>query len=134
VKQKNRRLTSNPSFAMRIFMNPYIGIRQIRQLKVTFYLLFAMNASVNLFDISIADARKLGQEKDRKSQITTSFDDGFLSCEIDTIDDYQFTSNFSDGICDGENNFKPITYQWFNSDYRRGYLVGVARRMGIKRT
>jgi hypothetical protein len=93
-----------------------------------------MNASVNLFDISIAEARKLGQEKDQRSQITTSFDDGFLSCEIDTIYDYQFTSNFSDGICDGENNFKPITYQWFNSDYRRGYLVGVARRMGIKRT
>lgn len=91
-----------------------------------------MNASVNLFDISIADARKLGQEKNRKSQIATSFDEGFLSREIDTIHDYQFTSNFSDGICDGENNFKPITYQWFNSDYRRGYLVGVARRMRVE--
>ena len=91
-----------------------------------------MKASVNLFDISIAEARKIGLEKDRKLQITTSYDGGFMSSKIDTTYEYQFTSNFSDGICDGENNFEPIAYQWFNSDYRRGYLVGVARRMGIK--
>ena len=64
-----------------------------------------MNASKNLLDISVAEARKL--EK--------------INCN--------FTSNFADGELDGENNFEPIAYQWFNSDYRQGYLRGMAKRI-----
>jgi hypothetical protein len=61
-----------------------------------------------MLNISIADARELGSEVD-----------------------YDLTSNFSDGELDGENNFEPVTYQWFNSDYRKGYLSGIAKRIGI---
>lgn len=43
-----------------------------------------------------------------------------------------FTSNFSDGFSDGENNFEPIVYQWFNSDYRQGYLLAIAKRIGVE--
>ncbi len=46
--------------------------------------------------------------------------------------DYKFTCNFSDGELDGVNNFEPIAYQWFNSDYRQGYLVGVAKRISTE--
>ena len=68
-----------------------------------------MNLSIDLFDISIADAIELGQGANS-----------------------DFSSNFSDGRSDGKNNFEPIAYQWFNSDYRRGYLTGVAIRIGIE--
>lgn len=68
-----------------------------------------MNSLTNFFDISVADAIELRQTAN-----------------------YNFTSNFSDGELDGFNNCKPIVYQWFNSDYRQGYLVGVAKRKGIE--
>ncbi|MGF1591161.1 MAG: hypothetical protein ACFCU7_18310 [Pleurocapsa sp.] len=69
-----------------------------------------MNSLTNLLSISMADARELGKQVD-----------------------YDFSSNFSDGKSDGENNFEPIAYQWLNSDYRKGYLIGLARRIGIER-
>jgi hypothetical protein len=69
-----------------------------------------MNSLINILNISIADAKELGQEFDY---------------------DY-FTSNFADGESDGENNFEPVAYQWFNSDYRKGYLMGVAKRIGME--
>ncbi|MGL6338225.1 MAG: hypothetical protein ACRC80_03695 [Waterburya sp.] len=68
-----------------------------------------MNSLINILNISIADAKELGQEFD-----------------------YDFTSNFADGESDGENNFEPVAYQWFNSDYRKGYLMGVAKRIGME--
>jgi hypothetical protein len=68
-----------------------------------------MNSLINILNISIADAKELGQDFD-----------------------YDFTSNFADGESDGENNFEPIAYQWFNSDYRKGYLMGVAKRIGME--
>ncbi len=68
-----------------------------------------MNSLTNLLDISMADAREFGEKVD-----------------------YDFTSNFSDGKSDGENNFEPIAYQWFNADYRKGYLIGLARRIGLE--
>lgn len=68
-----------------------------------------MNSLINILNTSIADARELGQEFD-----------------------YDFTSNFADGESDGENNFEPVAYQWFNSDYREGYLMGVAKRIGME--
>ena len=64
-----------------------------------------MNASQNLLDISVAKARNFEE----------------INCN--------FTSNFADGVLDGENNFEPIAYQWFNSDYRQGYLRGMAKRI-----
>ena len=54
-----------------------------------------MNSAIyssSLFNISLAEIQKISQH-----------------------DDYYFTSNFSDGFSDGENNFEPIVYQWFNS-------------------
>ncbi|MEO0014220.1 MAG: hypothetical protein RLZZ535_2609 [Cyanobacteriota bacterium] len=68
-----------------------------------------MDSLIDMLNISIADAKEIGQEFD-----------------------YDFTSNFSDGESDGENNFEPIAYQWFNSDYRKGYLSGIAKRIGMK--
>lgn len=68
-----------------------------------------MNFLLNLLNISVADVKEFEPEVD-----------------------YEFTSNFSDGKSDGENNFEPIAYQWFNSDYRAGYLLGVAKRIGIE--
>jgi hypothetical protein len=68
-----------------------------------------MDSLIDMLNISIADVKELGQEVD-----------------------YDFTSNFSDGESDGENNFEPIAYQWFNSDYRKGYLSGIAKRIGIE--
>jgi hypothetical protein len=70
-----------------------------------------MDSLINMLNISIADAKELGSEVD-----------------------YDFTSNFSDGELDGENNFEPVAYQWFNSDYRKGYLSGIAKRIGIEYT
>ena len=64
-----------------------------------------MNSLTNLVDISVAEVKKLES--------------------IDCC----FTSNFADGKSDGENNFEPILYQWYNSDYRRGYLLGMAKRI-----
>ena len=61
----------------------------------------------------------------------TAIDDlGISSEEIDC----NFTNNFSDGKLDGENNFKPIAYQWSNLDYRKGYSIGMLKRMGLKYT
>lgn len=57
-------------------------------------------------------------------------DSGISAQEVD----YNFTNDFTDGKLDGENNFEPIAYQWSNSDYRRGYLIGMAKRMGIEYT
>jgi hypothetical protein len=68
-----------------------------------------MDSLINMLNISIADAKEFGAEVD-----------------------YDFTSNFSDGESDGENNFEPVAYQWFNSDYRKGYLSGIAKRIGIE--
>ena len=68
-----------------------------------------MNSLLDLSDISIAEVGELTPESS-----------------------YDFTSNFSDGQSDGENNFEPIVYQWFNADYRRGYIVGVAKRIGME--
>ena len=71
-----------------------------------------MNSAIysrNLFNISLAEIQKIVQDTE---------------CH--------FTSNFSDGFSDGENNFEPILDQWFNSDYRQGYLVGLAKRIGIE--
>ncbi len=68
-----------------------------------------MSPLTNLLNISIADVVKIEQQVD-----------------------YKFTSNFSDGELDGKDNFEPIAYQWFNSDYRQGYLVGVAKRIGTE--
>lgn len=42
------------------------------------------------------------------------------------------SSNFSDGFSDGENNFEPVLYQWSDPDYRRGYIAGMAQRIGIE--
>jgi hypothetical protein len=70
-----------------------------------------MDSLINMLNISIADAKELGSEVD-----------------------YEFTNNFSDGESDGENNFEPVAYQWFNSDYRKGYLSGIAKRIGIECT
>ena len=64
-----------------------------------------MNSSTNLVGISVAKVKK-----------------------FEPIDCY-FTSNFADGKSDGENNFEPILYQWYNSDYRRGYLLGMSKRI-----
>lgn len=70
-----------------------------------------MDSLIDMLNISIADAKEFGQQVD-----------------------YDFTSNFADGESDGENNFEPIAYQWFNSDYRKGYLSGIAKRIGIECT
>ncbi len=51
--------------------------------------------------------------------------------EISNEINHNYTSNFADGLLDGENNFQPVVYQWFNSDYRRGYLIGLAKRISI---
>ena len=55
-------------------------------------------------------------------------DPGMSSEKIDC----NFTNNFSDGKLDGENNFKPIAYQWSDLDYRKGYLIGMLKRIGIE--
>jgi hypothetical protein len=68
-----------------------------------------MSPLTKLLDISIAEAVELEQQVD-----------------------YKFTCNFSDGELDGVSNFEPIAYQWFNSDYRKGYLVGVAKRISTE--
>ena len=68
-----------------------------------------MTSLASSLNISIAEAREISRETD---------------CV--------FTSNFADGQLDGENNFKPVLYQWFNSDYRRGYLIGIAKRISVK--
>lgn len=68
-----------------------------------------MNLFTESFDLSVAEVKEIGREFE-----------------------HNFTSNFADGESDGRNNFEPIAYQWFNSDYRRGYLAGVARRVGIE--
>lgn len=68
-----------------------------------------MTSLANVLNISVAEAREISSEKD-----------------------YDLTSNFSDGQLDGENNFEPVLYQWFNSDYRRGYLIGVAKRIRVE--
>ena len=64
-----------------------------------------MNSSTNLLNISVAKVKQLES----------------IECH--------FTSNFADGKSDGENNFEPILYQWYNSDYRLGYLLGMAKRI-----
>ena len=64
-----------------------------------------MNSSTNFLDISVAEVK-----------------------QFESINCY-FTSNFADGKSDGENNFEPIVYQWYNSDYRRGYLLGMTKRI-----
>ena len=91
-----------------------------------------MNLSVDLNNISIAQAKELVQEIDQNSQVGDLLNNNSYLKEIKVNLDYDFTSNFSDGRLDGENNFEPITYQWFNSDYRQGYLTGVARRIGVE--
>jgi len=91
-----------------------------------------MNISVDLHNISIAQAKELVQEIDQNSQIGDLLNNNSYLKEIEINLDYDFTSNFSDGRSDGENNFEPIAYQWFNSDYRQGYLIGVARRIGVE--
>lgn len=91
-----------------------------------------MNLSVDLLNISIAQAKELVQEIDQKSQVGDLLNNNSYLKEIEVNLDYDFTSNFSDGRSDGENNFEPIAYQWFNSDYRQGYLAGVARRIGVE--
>lgn len=68
-----------------------------------------MNTLLGSFDISVAQVRESRQEGN-----------------------YDFTSNFFDGQSDAENNFEPITYQWLNSDYRKGYVLGMAKRIGIE--
>jgi hypothetical protein len=68
-----------------------------------------MSSLINLLDISVTDAVELEQKIN-----------------------YNLTTNFSDGELDGINNFEPIAYQWFNSDYHKGYLVGIAKRIGTE--
>ena len=91
-----------------------------------------MNLSADLHNISIAQAKELEQEIDQKSQVGDLLNSNSYLKEIKVNLDYDFTSNFSDGKSDGENNFEPIVYQWFNSDYRQGYLAGIARRIGVE--
>ncbi|MGD1920846.1 MAG: hypothetical protein ACFCAD_19365 [Pleurocapsa sp.] len=57
-------------------------------------------------------------------------DSGILAQEIDN----NFTDDFTDGKLDGENNFEPIAYQWSSPEYRKGYLIGMAKRIGIEYT
>ena len=52
--------------------------------------------------------------------------------ELRQKSNHDFASNFFDGQSDAENNFEPVTYQWFDSDYRKGYLLGMAKRIGIE--
>ena len=68
-----------------------------------------MNTLLGSFDISVTQVTESKQEES-----------------------YEFTSNFFDGQSDAENNFEPVTYQWLNSDYRQGYLLGMAKRIGIE--
>ena len=91
-----------------------------------------MNLSIDLHNISIAQAKELVQEIDQNSQVGELLNNNSYLKEIEVNLDYDFTSNFSDGKSDGENNFEPIAYQWFNSDYRQGYLAGVTKRIGIE--
>ena len=37
-------------------------------------------------------------------------------------------TSFSDGKYDGELNIEPEPYQWFDPNYRKGYLAGVTNR------
>lgn len=91
-----------------------------------------MNLSAELHNFSIAQAKELFQEIDHTTQVGDLLNYSAYLQRIKVNLDYEFTSNFADGKSDGENNFELIAYQWFNSDYRQGYLAGVARRISIE--
>lgn len=91
-----------------------------------------MNLSAESHNFSIAQAKELIQEIDQNSHVENLLNHNSYLQEIKVHLDYDFTSNFADGKSDGENNFEPIAYQWFNSDYRQGYWAGVAKRIGME--
>ena len=91
-----------------------------------------MKTSIDLFnasDISVVDTTNIDE---LIKQVELSFslrsDSGISASQIDS----NLTDDFSDGKLDGENNFEPVAYQWSNLDYRKGYLIGMAKRMGIE--
>ncbi len=90
-----------------------------------------MNSLKSLLDISTIDIVNI---RELVEQVKVSFslrsDLGISAPQVDC----NFTNDFSDGKLDGENNFEPIAYQWSNSDYRKGYLIGIAKRIGIEYT
>ncbi|MEM8832289.1 MAG: hypothetical protein AAGE96_23560 [Cyanobacteria bacterium P01_G01_bin.19] len=86
-----------------------------------------MTLSISLLDFPTIDLEKLKQ-LERALKLNTDL--GIFAEQIDC----NFTSDFTDGKLDGENNFEPIAYQWENLEYRQGYLIGMAKRIGIEYT
>ena len=90
-----------------------------------------MKTSIDLLDASNVSAVDTLSTKELIEQVELSFslrsDSGISALQIDS----KFTNDFSDGKLDGENNFEPVAYQWSNLDYRKGYLIGMAKRIGI---
>ena len=84
-----------------------------------------MNSLMDLSNISVAKAVELEQIRRFFCSSRKAKSEHESKREIK----YEFASNFSDGKSDGENNFEPIAHQWFNSDYRQGYLIGMAKRI-----
>lgn len=48
--------------------------------------------------------------------------------EQEFCQEYQPNTTFLDGKYDGELDIEPQPYQWFNPNYRKGYLAGVTAR------
>ncbi len=86
-----------------------------------------MTLSISPLDFPTIDFEKLNQ---LEKSLTLNTDLGIFAEQIDC----NFTSDFTDGKLDGENNFEPIAYQWESLEYRQGYLIGMATRLGIKYT
>jgi hypothetical protein len=84
-----------------------------------------MNSLTNPLDVLV-----VGVKEQIQHSLSLLKDTGISAQKIDC----NFTNDFSDGKLDGENNFEPIAYQWLNSNYRKGYLIGMAKRIGIEYT
>ena len=91
---------------------------------------FEVNAVVNLEELQQCLTSNFDLKFELNTDCTVANDLGISSEKIDC----DFTNDFSDGKLDGENNFKPIAYQWSNIDYRQGYLIGMMKRIGIEYT
>ena len=87
-----------------------------------------VNAVVKLEELQQCLISDFDLEFELNPDCIFSNDSGISSEEIDC----NFTNDFSDGKLDGENNFKPIAYQWSNLDYRKGYSIGMMKRIGIE--
>lgn len=81
-----------------------------------------MNSLTNPLNVLVVDIEELEQIQ---HSLSPKCDSEISAQKVDG----NFTNDFSDGKLDGENNFEPIAYQWLNSDYRKGYLLGMAKRI-----